>query len=225
MADQRAPTGPVGPIDIRSELRKVERMPRWGRVQGNAWDRASRFIYQVDDLDTLRRETKCTAARMNLPLWDFGCYVIRRWYNFHTHQVALDIILEHARTRSESDSFHHTIDFYLDDESFDLKLTGLPRGFGRALAYARAHPAELAHWLYANQSKQGRFHAANRLFVVLHDAVDPARTWELRRDFDRLEQTLHAFLDRPDPVRVEFTDEHGKRHQPLAGVVFCTRET
>ncbi len=224
MADQQGAAGPTGPIGIRGELCKVERMPRWGRVQGNAWDRASRFIYRIDDLDTLRRETKRTAARMNLPLWDFGSYVIRRWYNFHTHQVVLDVILAHTRTRPEPDPYHHTVDFYLDDEGFDLKLTGLPRGFGRDLAYARAHPVELAHWLYANQSKQGRFHAANRLFVVLRDTVDPARTWELRRDFERLEQVLHAFLDRPDLARVAFNDRQGNQRKPLAGVVFCTRE-
>ncbi len=215
------------PTDVRRELLKVKRMPPWGRVQGNVWDRASRFIYQIDDLDALRSETRRVAAKMNLPLWDFGSYVIRRWYNFHTHQVALDLILAHPRTRPEPDPFHHTVDFYLDDADkrhplgFDLKLTTLPRGFGHDIAYARAHPKELAHWLYVHQSKQGRFHAANRLFVVLHDGADPGRTWELRRDFERLERAIHAFLDEPHLVSVEFEDREGKQRRPLAGVIFC----
>ena len=209
---------------IRGELRKVKQMPPWGRVQGDAWDRASRFIYSTRTLDALRRETKRVAAEAGLPLRDFGCYVIRRWYNFHTHQAVLDVILAHPRTRPEPDPFHHTVDFYLDGEGFDLKLTGLPRGFGRDLTYARAHPEELARWLYVHQSKQGRFHAANRLFVVLHDAANPGRTWELRRDFTRLERVIHAFLDEPRLMRVEFEDRHKKRHRPLAGVIFCVRE-
>jgi hypothetical protein len=199
-------------------------MPPWGRVQGDEWDRASRFIYHVQDLDTLRRETKRAATKFSLPLRDFGSYVIRRWYNFHTHQAALDVILAHPRTRPESNPFHHTVDFYLDGAGLDLKLTPLPRGFGRDIAYAQAHTAELARWLYVHQSKQGRFHAANRLFLVLHDATDPVRTWELRRDFGRLEQALHAFLDEPRLARVEFKDQSQKTHRPLSGAVFCVRQ-
>ena len=212
---------PAAPVDVRRELLKVKQMPPWGRVQGDEWDRASRFIYRIQELNALRRETRRVAAERGLPLRDFGSYVIRRWYNFNTHQAVLDIILAHPRTRPEPDPFHHTVDFYLDEEGFDLKLTTLPRGFGHDLAYARAHPEELARWLYINQSKQGRFHTANRLFVILHDAVAPDRTWELRRDFERLEETVGAFLDEPRLMRVEFADRDNKQRRPLAGVIFC----
>ena len=237
---------PAAPVDVRRELLKVKKMPAWGRVQGDDWDRASRFIYRVQDLNALRRETKRVAAEAGLPVHEFARYVIRRWYNFHSHQAALDVILAHPRTRPELDPFHHTVDFYLDGEGFDLKLTELPRGFvqdearagsgmatgtprsktvpGEAIAYARAHPVDLARWLYVHQSAQGRFHAANRLFVVLHDAAHPGRTWELRRDFDRLQRSIHTFLDRPRLAHVEFTDREGRTHRPTAGVIFCVRE-
>jgi hypothetical protein len=215
---------PAAQANVRRELLKVRQMPPWGRVQGDAWDRASRFIYATQMLNALRRETKRVAAEMGLPLRDFGRYVIRRWYNFHTHQAALDIILAHPRTRPEPDPFHHTVDFYLDEEGFDLKLTTLPKGFGHDLAYARAHPEELARWLYVHQSQQGRFHGANRLFVILHDGADPARTWELRRDFKQLKKAIRAFLDEPRPMRVEFEDREGKQHRPMAGVIFCVRQ-
>ena len=215
---------PTRSADVRRELLKVKRMPPWGRVQGDEWDRASRFIYSIRTLDALRRETRRVAAEAGLPPRDFGRYVIRRWYNFHTHQAALVVVLAHPRARPEPDPFHHTVDFYLDGEGFDLKLTGLPRGFGHDIAHARAHPEDLARWLYVHQSAQGRFHSANRLFVVLHDAADPGRTWELRRDFARLERAIHTFLDEPDLMRVEFADREGKRYQPLAGVIFCTRK-
>jgi hypothetical protein len=220
---------PVTLADARRELLKVKSMPPWGRVQDDAWDRASRFIYQVQTLDALRRETRRVAAEMGFPVRDFARYVIRRWYNFHTHQVALDIVLSHPHTRPEPDPFHHTVDFYLDEaglrpEGFDLKLTSLPKGFGHDIGYAQAHPEELARWLYTNQSAQGRFHGANRLFVVLHDAAEPGRTWELRRDFAGLERSIHAFLDAPRLTRIEFEGQEGKSHQPLAGVIFCAQE-
>jgi hypothetical protein len=217
---------PISPADVRQELLKVKSMPPWGRVQGDEWDRASRFIYSITDLNALRRETKRVAAELGLPVSDFGRYVIRRWYNFHTHQAALDIILAHPRTRPEPDPFHHTVDFYLGEAGlqpvgFDLKLTTLPKGFGHDIVYAQTHPEELARWLYANQSTQGRFHAANRLFVVLHDASDARRTWELRRDFERLERAIGAFLDEPRLIQVAFEDGEGTRHRTTAGVIFC----
>jgi DNA modification methylase len=215
---------PTTTADVRSELLKVKRMPPWGRVQGDDWDHASRFIYKIQTLNALRRETKRVAAEMGLPVNEFAQYVIRRWYSFHTHQVGLDIILAHPCTRPEPDPFHHTVDFYLGGEGFDLKLTALPKGLNQDIAYARDHPEELAQWLYANQSAQGRFHAANRLFVVLHDASNPKRTWELRRDFARLEEAIGGFLDAPELLHVEFADQEGVRHRATAGVIFCVRE-
>ncbi len=215
---------PKCPTNVRHELFKVKQMPPWGRIQDDDWDRASRFIYSIRTLDALRRETRRVATEANLPLRDFGCYVIRRWYNFHTHQAALDIVLAHPRAQPEADPFHHSVDFYLDGEGFDLKLTEMPASFGHDLVHARAHPQSLARWLYAHQSAQGRFHAANRIFVVLHDAVEPERTWELRRDFAKLKQVIHAFLDDPSIMRIKFMNRGGKQHQPLTGIIFCVRE-
>jgi len=198
-------------------------MPPWGRVQGDAWDRASRFIYHIKDLDALRDETRRVASKLNVSPRDFGSYVIRRWYNFHTHQAALSIILDHTSTRPEPDPYHHSVDFYLNGEGFDLKLTRLPWGFNHNIDYAQSHPDELARWLYVNQSQQGRFHAANRLFIVLHDAQDVKQTWKLRRDFERLEAAIGAFLDEGKLLEVEFEDQKGKRHRPKAGIIFCVR--
>lgn len=210
--------------DIHRELLKVKHMPPWPRKQGDAWDRGSRFIYHTEDLDTLREKTRRAASELGASRRDFGGYVIHRWYNFHTHQAALKIILTHSGTRPEADPFHHTVDFYLDGTGFDLKMTRLPGGFGHDLHHARAHPEELARWLYVNQSRQGRFHAANRLFVVLHDERDPAHTWELRRDLRRLERAIHAFLRKPHLIEVEFEDQNGTRQRPTAGVILCVRE-
>lgn len=209
---------------IRRELQKVARMPRWPRKQTDGWDHVSRFIYRIEDLDRLREMTKQAAWQHELSPRDFGSYVIHRWYNFHTHQVTLEIILSHPRTRPEEDPFHHTIDFYLDGKGFDLKLTRLPHGFDGDIDEARSCSEALARWLYVNQSQQGRFHAANRLFVVLHDALTPARTWELRRDFVQLEAVIGAFLDEPRLMPIPFADQNGSQRCPTAGVIFHVRE-
>jgi predicted RNA methylase len=215
---------PDRPPDVRRELGRVEQMPPWGRIQGDAWDRASSFIYHVRDLRTLRRETRRAAQDHDLPLREFARYVLRRWYNFHTHQIALELVLDHPTTRPERDPFHHTVDFYVGERGFDLKLTAFPQGFAGDVDDARARPEALARWLYTHQSAQGRFHAANRLFVVLHDVEDPGRTWALRRDFDRLRRAIHRFLDDPTLVSVRVTDRDGRAHEPTAGLIFCVRE-
>ena len=107
-------------------------------------------------------------------------------------------------------------------------MSDYPRGYGHDLSYARTHVEDLARWMYVQQSQEGRYHAANRLFVVLHDAQDPDRTWELRRDFERLERLIRVFLDRPRLMRVEVRDagdrrSHGARRWPWVGVIFCVR--
>ncbi len=209
--------------DIRAELLRLQRLPRWGRIQGDRWDAHSRFIYSIRSLDALRQETKRVAAAAGLPLSDFARYVIHRWYNYHTHQVALDVFCSHPRVRREENPRHHTVDFYLDGEPFDLKLTRFPRAYRNDVATAQAHPDDLARWLYENQSRQGRHHAANRLFVVLHWAGAPERTWELRRDFDLLERQVRAFMDAPCLFHVPFVAPDGGLVRPRAGVVFCVR--
>jgi hypothetical protein len=215
---------PVAPVDLREELLKVRQMLPWGRVQDDEWDRLSRYVYRTETLNALRRRTRQVIAEAGLPLDDFAAYVLRRWYNFQTHNAVLDMILAHPRTRPEPDPFHHTVDFYLDERGFDLKLSDFPRRYGHDLAYARTHPEDLARWLYERQSQQGRYHAANRLYLVLHDARDAERTWELRRDFERLERLIRVFLDRPRLMRVEVTDEKGARRWPWVGVIFGARE-
>jgi hypothetical protein len=226
---------PAAPVDVRGELLKVREMLPWGRVQDDEWDRLSRYVYRTETLSALRRRTRQVVSQAGLPLNEFAAYVLRRWYNFQTHNAVLDVILAHPRTRPEPDPFHHTVDFYLldassgDERGFDLKLSDYPRGYGHDLAYARTHVEDLARWLYGRQSQQGRYHAANRLFVVLHDARDPERTWELRRDFERLERLIRVFLDRPRLMRIEVTDgadrrSGGARRWPWVGVIFCVRE-
>ncbi|MGQ9466518.1 MAG: hypothetical protein ACUVSG_02580 [Anaerolineae bacterium] len=217
MPDDQPPVSP----DIRTELQRLTRMPEWGRRQQDQWDKASRFIYRVHSLDALRQETRRVAAARGFPLGEFAAYVVHRWYNFHTHQVVLDILCAHPRVRRETNPHHHSVDFYLDGIPFDLKLTSFPRAYPHLLDEARARPADLVNWLYREQSRGGRYHAANRLFVVFHHALEPERTWEVRRMFDRIERSLAEFLMDPAFVQADVMGPDGTHHRPLAGVIFC----
>lgn len=209
---------------IRTELQRLTRLPPWGRVQQDHWDEASRFVYRIRSLEELRRETRRVAAALGFPLQPFAAYVVRRWYNFHTHQVVLEMLCAHPRVQRESNPRHPSVDFYLDGIPFDLKLTDFPRAYPRSLDEARAGPQDLINWLYRNQSRQGRFHTANRLFVVCHHTGAPERTWEVRRMFDRIEGAVTAFLDRPVLIQAQFVGPDGVWHRPQAGVIFCIYE-
>jgi len=210
--------------DIRAELQRLSRLPPWGRVQQDIWDEASRFIYQIRSLDELRQETRRVAMARGFPLQEFAAYVIRRWYNFHTHQVVLEMFCAHPRVRPEINPRHPSVDFYLDGIPFDLKLTEFPRAYPRSLDEARSCPQDLVNWLYREQSREGRYHAANRMFVVFHHAAAPERTWEVRRMFDRIERAVVAFLERPVLLHADVIGPDGTHHSPQAGLIFCVYE-
>ncbi len=211
-------------VNIRSELQRLTRMPPWGRVQHDDWDRPSRFIYHIRSLEELRQETRRVAAARGFPLQPFAAYVVRRWYNFHTHQVVLEMCYSHPRVTPESDPCHPSVDFYLDGIPFDLKLTAFPRHGPLPLEEARARPEDLVNWLYRNQSREGRYHTANRLFVVFYHALAPERTWEVRRMFDWIEPLVKAYLDRPLLVQARCVGPDNAVHHPHAGVIFCIYE-
>jgi len=210
--------------DICAELQRLTQLPPWGRVQQDHWDAASRFVYRIRSLDELRQETRRVAAARGFLLQDFAAYVVRRWYNFHTHQVVLEMFCSHPRVRPEPNPRHPSVDFYLDGIPFDLKLTEFPRAYPRSLDEARSCPQDLVNWLYREQSREGRYHTANRMFVVFHHAAAPERTWEVRRMFDRIEGAVTAFLEQPALLRADVIGPDGTHHSPWAGLIFCIYE-
>jgi hypothetical protein len=209
---------------IRHELNKLETLPPWGRTQGDQWDRLSNFIYRVQTLQTLRgvqRQAQAVAKAARLPLEAFEAYAIRRWYNHHTHDQILQIFLAHPDVQPEANQKHHSVDFYLRGLPFDLKVSRFPKAYPESLKYAWQHRQHLALWQYENQSKQGRYHAGNRLFLILLYRAQPDLSWQLRRDFEHLERLIQEFLNAP--VLLGLTLTHPKTqeiHRPWTAVIF-----
>lgn len=206
---------------IRHELNKLETLPSWGRVQGDQWDRLSNFIYRVQTLRGVQRQAQAVAKAARLPVEPFEAYTIRRWYNHHTHDQILQMFLGHPEVQPEENEKHHTIDFYLRGLPFDLKISRFPNAYPESLKYAWQHRQHLALWQYENQSKQGRYHAGNRLFLILHHRAQPELSWQLRRDFEPLERLIHEFLTAP--VLLGLTLAHpktGEIHRPWTALIF-----
>lgn len=206
---------------IRHELGKLQHMPPWGRQQGDQWDRLSNFVYRTYTLRGVQSQARVQAQVAGLPLAAFEAYAIRRWFNHHTHDQILKLFYTHLEVQPEPNRRHRTIDFYLRGIPFDLKLSLFPRAYPETLAYAQQHPHHLAQWQYDYQSRQGRYHTGNRLFIILHNQAQPELSWQLRRDFAALDRLITNFLQTPILLGLTITHQHtGEIYRPWAGVIF-----
>ncbi|MGH2457286.1 MAG: hypothetical protein ACRDIY_00275, partial [Chloroflexota bacterium] len=82
-----------------------------------------------------------------------------------------------------------------------------------------ANPSEAARWFYAHQSRERRFHLANRLFLVLWDPQYPEESWRLQADVAALRASINGFLADPRYVDVTLPDPSGQSSHALAAVI------
>lgn len=206
---------------IHHELNKLKILPPWGRKQGDQWDKWSNFVYELETLQEVWAQVNLVARREGVEVKAFGAYAVNRWYNHHTHDQILQLFLAHPDTRPEANRKHHSVDFYLRDLPFDLKISHFPRAYPESIDYAQQHPHHLARWLYEHQSRQGRYHTGNRLFFILHDRSHPELSWQLRRDFVALEQRIGEFLAAPILLGLTLPQpESPAVSQPWAAIIF-----
>lgn len=141
-----------------------------GQQVDNAWlikqtdvlDRRTAFIYNcrtIIEIDTQSQRGVLSS--------DEKIYALHRWRNFKRHEAWLSLLFEQIPeiVRPEN-SYDKKKDFIFPTPNhgllaFDLKVTRHPRALG-----AEVSDKKLAEWFYSNQSRQGRFHLANRFFVV-----------------------------------------------------------
>lgn len=133
----------------------------WKVRQNDLLDQRTSHIYQCRTLDELReialKKTLSDEEQM---------YAVHRWRNFKRHEAWLALLFEQVPSISLPEkAFHKQQDFFIEANGenipFDLKITRYPHSAGEGLS-----DRELAEWFYKNQSRQGRFHLANRFFVV-----------------------------------------------------------
>lgn len=133
----------------------------WKVKQNDHLDQRTSHIYECRTLDELHE----IAAKKSLAEEE-QMYAVHRWRNFKRHEAWLALLFEQVPSISlPPKAFHKQQDFFIaangEDIPFDLKITRYPHSAGSGL-----DDRELAEWFYKNQSRQGRFHLANRFFVV-----------------------------------------------------------
>ena len=208
---------------ILEELNKLADMPPWGRPQGNQWDRLSHFIYGETTLAGVWQRAQAAARAGRRRRGAVKAYPVGRRYN-HTHNQILQMFYAHPDTRPEENRKHHSVDFYLRGIPFDLKISRFPKAYPKSLEFARRYPHHLAGWQYQNQSKEGRYHTGNRLFVVLHHAAQPEASWRLRREFADLRVHIDRFLQIPMLFGVTVANQRtGETFYPWSAVIFYVK--
>jgi hypothetical protein len=114
-----------------------------------------------------------------------------RWTRWKRHDAWLARFLEEPTIEAFGNGRDKERDFELAGTGFDLKVTRYPRSLN---AYLK--PREIAKWMYRNQSKEGRFHLANRIFVVATDEQDLYR-------YSVADATVAAFSEAPESYLIE----------------------
>ncbi len=172
--------------DLKSELGKVNEFS-WGVVQGQL-DQKIQSQY-VRKIVTYEKLVSSVAAQLHQ---DVTHYAICTWFNHWTTVLIEEHISSHDRVIPTVKPVKG-VDIFFDGQPFDLKITYLPRNYDPAEALDK--PLDLAIWMYEHQGAQ-RFGSDNRLFVILLDKADPESSWELKRDFALVFDSIDDFFDK-----------------------------
>lgn len=162
---------------------------QWKRVQNNQLDRLTSEIYHLYGVKSvLNAFSGYSKEVIN--------YALNRWYNFFSAKGVEYIFTSHENVHEHPNRYHKKIDFFIDDIPFDHKTTVLPKSLDNNIEYALENKEKLIQWLYENQSKQGRYHLGNRLFVLVFDSKE-LQHWKVKAEIalikERIEQYLRNF--------------------------------
>ena len=172
---------------LESELKKRLDFPyNWGRKQSDEWDRKTKFIYHIQDFESLENQCKDFDNELRN-------YAFNRWLNFWSAKAIEQIFTNYPNVRKEENQFSKTVDFYISEIPFDHKSSVFPKQFGQSLDYAIEHKKELIEWLYQNQSQQGRKHLENRLFIIFFDEKN-GEHWKLKTELSLIKEKIEDYM-------------------------------
>ncbi len=165
--------------------------------QNNILDYKTKFIYDIKDYDSLIKVSHLLLSKEN----DID-YAIHRWINLQISNACEELFCKYGAIKVENKKDKEK-DIYINNIPFDVKVTNYP-----STAYEHFNldtndgKAELATWLYNNQSNEGRQHFKNRLFVVCC-GDDSKEKWENRINLDLLENGIKEFMTSPKFISLE----------------------
>ena len=172
-------------------------------MQNDLLDAKTNYIYRCQTVDQL--EDNAQSLKLNrIEMF----YAIHRWRNFKRHDAWLNLLVESVPLIKMSDQIYDKkADFiFLTPEGpveFDLKVTRLSKKVSVEIP-----DQKLAAWLYSNQSRQSRYHLANRFFVVGH----PESTLY---DLELAQSTINEFALTPKKFRFFIDHPNGEQSRAV----------
>ncbi len=198
--------------ELENELKKLLTMPLWGKKQNNEWDTLSNFIYQLPNFENLQSQL----LLLNLGV-EFNNYTIHRWFNTLSAIGIEKLFCENEKVIANKNKFNKQVDFSIKNIPFDHKTTVFPKGFNNTIEYAKQNPKQLITWLYKQQSKQGRYHTANRLFIILYKTN--GSHWQLRKELTLIKPIISNYISHFNELQLhQFNFE--KTHTTLADIIW-----
>jgi hypothetical protein len=175
----------------------------WKFMQTDILDAKTNHIYRCETVDQL--ESNAQLLQLNRTEM---FYAIHRWRNFKRHEAWLNLLVESTPLIEVSDQiFNKKIDFiFMTPEGpveFDLKVTRLPKNVSGDIS-----DQDLAIWLYSNQSRQSRYHLANRFFVVGHPE-------SILYDLEIALSTINDFVLTPKKFRFYIDHPNGEKSRAV----------
>ncbi|TAE01827.1 MAG: hypothetical protein EAZ97_02990 [Bacteroidetes bacterium] len=168
-------------IEKQEIYKALDFMNQHWNFQNNVQDTNTKFIYHLHSVDDLLKICQEKQIDKN--------YALHRWYNFNCAKWHEFLFCQNPEVRKEEDNFHKTIDFYINNVPFDLKASPFPKKMREKLDLKkRKDKNKLILWFYQNQSKQGRQHFENRLFIVCNNLKS-------KSNFELIQQKIRTFID------------------------------
>lgn len=158
----------------------------WGKKQDDDFDRQTSFIYNCRSFLQLQHMMANLSPNLQQ-------YALNRWLNFWSAQGIEQIFATHKSVLPNPNPTDKCVDFWLDGIAFDHKSSVFPKGFGRDIDFALQNKTLLIDWLYQNQSRGGRFHYKNRLFVLLYSHT--GAHWRLKARISLIKRHIDDYLN------------------------------
>jgi len=159
-------------------------------IQNNDWDAKTKFIYDVKDFNRLEMLCNC-ALRSN----DARQYTYHRWVNFHSSIYCEQLFCKYGAEKVENNKDKEK-DIIINGIAYDVKLTVYPNAFINQYDLdIDENKNKMIRWLYKNQSKEGRNHFKNRLFIVCCGNT-PEERMKKKTNFSLIEDSIKEWMEK-----------------------------
>lgn len=177
---------------LENELKQRWQIPyEWkGMKQNNRLDRLTQFIYTTYSFNKLLAK----AALLNEVERH---YAYNRWYNYWSARAVEYIFSFDKNVIKNPNPYDKAVDFSLYGINFDHKTSIFPKKYNKSIDFAIEQKQDLVHWLYINQSQEGRKHINNRIFIVLY-AKNQAH-WKIKAEINQIQKGIQTYLAHFNP--------------------------